>query len=315
MTQQTFLRWAKDKGYRVGFADIGLLDFVKKKLGRRKAEGEFAPGFFEENLDIFHTPDERALPRVKSILIVAVPAPAHILTFESDDKSMETVLPPTYVRYRPLFGQVKDEIRNEVLDGKPGIEILEAPLKSLAVVSGLSLYGRNNITYIAEIGSYYQLAGYVLDYPFEGDLCPAAPAASVERKLALCRTCTACLKSCPTGAIAEDRFLLHAERCYTLHSESPRPFPENMNPPSPDCLIGCMKCQEVCPANKGRLKKVQASVSFTAEETAALVKEGTIRNVRLEKSIQSKIEALGLSERVSLYRRNLRRLIKIRSRR
>ncbi len=310
MTQQTFLRWAKDKGYRVGFADIGLLDFVKKKLERRKAEGEFAPGFFEENLDIFHSPDERALPRLKSILIVAVPAPAHILTFESDGKSVEAILPPTYVRYRPLFKQVRDEIRNEVLDGRPGIEILEAPLKSLAVVSGLSLYGRNNITYIAEIGSYYQLAGYVLDSPVEGDLFPAA----VERKLELCRTCTACLKACPTGAIAEDRFLLHAERCYTLHSESPRPFPVNMNPPSPDCLLGCMKCQEVCPANKGRLKKVQAPVSFTAEETAALVRDGTIRNVRLDKSIESKIETLGLSERVSLYRRNLRRLLKIRSR-
>jgi len=309
MNQDAFIRWAKNRGYRLAFADTAMLGTIQETLERRREGGEFDPAFFEENLDIFEYPGERRSRVSRSVLVVAVPAPVHILTFQVRGETVETILPPTYVRYRPLFEQVKSEIRNEVLGEKDSIELLTVPLKSLAVVSGMAVYGRNNITYIPGFGSYHQLAAYALDIPVEAEIHPDA----LERMLDLCRSCTACLKGCPTGAIAEDRFLLHAEHCYTLHSESLRPFPEGMNPPSPDCLIGCLKCQTVCPANKGRLKRGPAPVSFTAEETTALVAEGEIGGAPLNERIGAKFKTLGVSEGIPLFRRNLRRLLKLRS--
>jgi len=39
------------------------------------------------------------------------------------------------------------------------------PLKTLAVRSGLAKYGRNNITYIDGMGSFYRLVAYYTDIP------------------------------------------------------------------------------------------------------------------------------------------------------
>ena len=74
MKRETFENWAKEKGYRGGFAGLGLLDFVRETLEKRKDDGEFAPGFFEENLDSFAYLEKSSTRRPKSILIVAVPA-------------------------------------------------------------------------------------------------------------------------------------------------------------------------------------------------------------------------------------------------
>ena len=47
------------------------------------------------------------------------------------------------------------------------------------------------------------------------------------RMLPRCEHCRSCARACPTGAIAADRFLLHAERCLVFHNERPGtiPFP------------------------------------------------------------------------------------------
>lgn len=305
---QTITDWAGKKGYRFALAGFDLLDLARETLEKRRAGSEFAAGFYEENLDIFKYPEGASLRRFESILIVAVPAPAYILKFELEGGDVATILPPTYLRYRPLFEQVRKEIQDAVLGGKPGVEILQAPLKSLAVASGLAVYGRNNLTYISGLGSYYQLAGYLLEAPAESP----NPPARLDRSLDLCSACRACVKACPVRAIREDRFLIHAECCYTLLSESSRPIPPGVLPPSPDCLIGCLKCQEVCPANKNMQKRVRAPVSFTAAETEALSNEGEIRDRRLNAVIEAKFKTLGLSESIPIFRRNLRRLIQLR---
>ena len=108
-----------------------------------------------------------------------------------------------------------------------------------------------------------------------------------------------------------DRFLIHAEKCYTLYSESSKPIPPDVEPPSPDCLIGCLRCQEICPANKGLLKKENAEVAFTKDETLTLLEDGDFREEDLGKSIQAKFKVLALTEGVSVFRRNLRFLLKL----
>lgn len=310
MTRRAALiEWAYQRGYRVGLAGISLLEAVREKLAKRREKGEFAPGFFEENLSVFRYLEGVSMPRPESIIVVAVPSPAHILKFELEAGLVETILPPTYVRYRSLFESVRKDLADNVLGRDANVETVQAPLKSLAVCLGLASYGKNNITYIPELGSYFQLAGYVTDIPLK----TTADDIQLERKLGLCASCRVCLKACPTGAITEDRFLIHAERCYTLRSESSQPIPPDVEPPSPDCLIGCLKCQELCPANKGLLKKEVADVSFTKEETLALLEDGDFQDEDIARSIQAKFGALALSESVPIFRRNLRLLLRLKS--
>jgi len=76
---------------------------------------------------------------------------------------------------------------------------------------------------------------------------------------------------------ATDRFLVHIERCLTFHNEHPAdvPFPEWIDPSWHNCLVGCMVCQKVCPANKKVLNWIEPGPIFSEDETKLLVK-GTI---------------------------------------
>ncbi len=309
MISETLIEWARQRGYKVGFAGVSVLETVQEKLTERREKGEFAPGFFEENLGVFRYLERVSIRQPESIVVVAVPRPAHILKFELEAGPVETVLPPTYVRYRGLFESVRQDLEIAAFGRDGHVETVQAPLKSLAVCLGQASYGRNNITYIPEFGSYFQLAGYVTDV----SLGTTAENIQLERKLGSCSSCQACLKACPRGAIAEDRFLIHAEKCYTLCSESANPIPSDAVPPSPDCLIGCLKCQDVCPANKGLLKRENAEVSFTKDETLSLLEDGDFGDGDIAKSIQVKFGTLALSESVPIFRRNLRLLLKLKS--
>jgi len=310
MIQQNVLRWAKERGYKVGFAEISLLEEVRNKLAGRRADGEFAPGFYEENLASFKYLEGSAIGKPGALLLVVVPRPAHVLSFEFEGERIETLLPPTYANYRPFFEEVRRDLINNALGPSVRIETLHAPLKSLAAGMGLVSYGRNNVTYTPEFGSYLQLVGYVLETPVHGatSLSPTA-----EPRLELCTTCRACLKACPMGAITEERFLIHAERCYTLFSESKRPIPEAFRPPSPECLIGCLKCQKVCPLNKGLLRRQRTGITFTTEETDALLRDQDLTDDPIGEAILAKFGTLGLTEDVEVLRRNLRLLCELRS--
>jgi epoxyqueuosine reductase len=300
-------RWAKELGYRVVTGDPRLLNEVGEVLERRKNNGEIDQRFFEENLSLFDgLPDRRIGPR-ETLILVAVPRPAHILTFETETRPIELLLPPTYHSYRPLFEEVRKNLMENVFEKTARLKMIIIPLKSLAVRLGLATYGRNNLTYIPGFGSYYQLVGYIVDkvLPY------SSPAAGrLEIAAEACRRCLACRKACPRRAIGEDRFLLHAEKCYTLDSESSRPFPAGTLSPSPHCIIGCLKCQEVCPMNKNRMIYEKAGVSLSKEETESIL-ESDDRNSFSGSSISSKFAALGLSESTAILLRNFRYLVNV----
>ncbi len=297
-------RWADRRGYRVAFAPAAVLAEVDGRLGRLRAAGAFAPGFAEDYLAGFASPVVDSAREAGCVVVVAVPRPAWVVGFDAEGGALEAVMPPTYVEYRRLFEEIRVEIR-EALGGTSRVETLTVPLKSLAAAVGLASYGRNNLAYVSPYGSYVQLVAYLVDLP----AVDPAPELEFERLLERCATCRACVKACPTGAIDGDRFLLHADRCYTLASELAGPLPEGIRPPSPECLIGCLKCQEVCPANRGLLERRPAAVSFTREETDALTGPDDIGPDPLLGAVTAKFASLALTEDVVVLRRNLRQLI------
>ena len=303
--------WAERRGYRVAAGGLAVLDDIRNTLHRRRERGEIEPAFFRENLASFTYLQNISLENPRSVILVAVPQPAHILSFRYREKDIETILPQTYVRYRRTYDDVRDDLRQALSGTGYRLELLNAPLKSLGASLGILSYGRNNIGYIEGLGSFVQLIGLVSDLPAEEE---SRFRPLEEALMAKCRKCRACATACPTGAIGPDRFLLRAEKCYTLFSESKNPIPEDIKAPSPQCLIGCLKCQEVCPENKGRLRYEKAAVAFSAEETDIFLKQdkGANQNEATDCAadmILPKFRELGLSENLSLYARNLKRLL------
>jgi epoxyqueuosine reductase len=299
-------RWADRRGYRVAFAPAAVLVDVDERLRRLRAAGAFAPGFAEAYLAGFAGPAAGQGRESGSVVVVAVPRPAWVVRFEIEEGAVEAVVPPTYVEYRQLFEQVRAEIC-EALGGTSHVETLKVPLKSLAAAVGLVSYGRNNVAYVSPYGSYVQLVAYLVDLPTD----EPAPELEFERLLDRCASCRACVKACPTGAIDGNRFLLHADRCYTLASEVPEPLPEEARPPSPECLIGCLKCQEVCPANRGLLERRAAAASFTREETDALIGDDEIGQAGMLDAACEKFASLAMTDDVSVLRRNLRQVVEL----
>lgn len=300
--------WAQNRGYHVAAGDVSLLEKVRHSLKRRRDMGEIEADFFQNYLDNFTYLEACSLKNLKSVLVVAIPRPAHILPFSIEGKTVETILPPTYVRYRKIFAEVRGDLEKAVSGNKCHLEILNAPLKALANELGLLSYGRNNIGYIDGLGSYFQLVGLVADKRIENTINPRGPA---QLLLPRCQDCRVCVMACPMGAIDSGRILIHAEKCYTLFSEAMEPIPEDLKAPSSKCLIGCLRCQQVCPENRGLLRFEKAAVSFTPEETEAFLGFNR-RSSRVLKRAREKLLKLELTENYPVFARNLKRMLKLR---
>jgi epoxyqueuosine reductase len=110
---------------------------------------------------------------------------------------------------------------------------------------------------------------------------------------------------CPSGAITEERFLLRAERCIVFHNEQPGevPFPAWMDASWHNCLVGCMLCQSICPADKDFLGWVEDGAEFSPGETARLVAGASLDELPAE--TVRKLEEHDLVDLLDVLPRNL----------
>jgi epoxyqueuosine reductase len=139
------------------------------------------------------------------------------------------------------------------------------------------------------------------DLPCEDD--PWREPQALER----CAACVGCLRHCPTGAIADDRFLLRAERCLTYHNEAADEFPNWIDPSWHHCLIGCMRCQSVCPENAAVRDWCEDRATFSEQETALLVQCAPLE--RLPAETAAKLRSLEINEDYVPLCRNLSMLV------
>jgi epoxyqueuosine reductase len=303
--KHAILDWAQSRGYEIGWIEAAAAGEVLAEIDTRRREGGFDQAFAHENLSF--DAGQSARPAPWKILVVVMPRPAHVTRFLLGGRAIEAVLPPTYERYRPTFDDVRNELAGSALRGS-GVETANVPLKLLSARLGLVRYGRNNLTYSPAAGSYLQLLGYLTDadLPEEARRDLQAPALMDE-----CAGCGVCEALCPTSAIGNDRVLLHVERCLTLANETAGPWPSWVPEGAHNCLIGCLACQRVCPANAD-LPIVDSGVTFTEEETGALL-AGDERNRLAWIGIRRKLEILGQPYREAVVGRNLKALLRARS--
>ncbi len=297
-------RWARQRGYQVAWGAPTALKAARDDVLFRRRSGEFDAAFFEANLASFAADDTPSWEGPATVVVVAMPRPAHSVAFTIGGRSVESVFPPTYVRYQPLFEEVRQDLQQHGLPGAR-VERVRVPLKPLAARLGLVRYGRNNVTYATGPGSYFQLFGYLTDaaLPLPAGWRPREPELLPE-----CEGCLVCTAACPTGAIGADRVLLHGERCLTFINESPGAWPRWIPPSAHNCLLGCLLCQRLCPANHD-LPLERTGVVFTAEETNALLGADGKHEGSAWDGIRAKLEQLGQPNQELVLARNLRALL------
>jgi epoxyqueuosine reductase len=114
-----------------------------------------------------------------------------------------------------------------------------------------------------------------------------------------------------TGAIDDDRVLLHGERCLTVLNENPGEWPAWLPPSAHNCIIGCLLCQRPCPANP-ELQVEGTGIVFTAAETDALLVSDDAHEGPAWDGIRAKLEQIGQPYDEPVIGRNFRALLEAR---
>jgi epoxyqueuosine reductase len=288
----------RKRGYQARAVPIQHLPALQDDIKERYRQGLFDNEFYETRLAWFNFAPPKDFA-AGSLIVVAVPRPQTQATFKWKGESYPLIVPPTYTSYDEIT-KATAALLSELLERKGYRTAGTAlPLKLLAVRSGLSQYGRNNITYVPRMGSFLQLVAVYSDLPCRNDTWQEVA------MMKACEKCHLCREACPSGAISSDRFLLRAERCIVYRNEMPGnvPFPDWMKSSWHNCLIGCMLCQRACPMDRKFLNWVEDRQEFSEEETTLILERTKLDE--LPEITVTKLKNLSLAEDIDRLPRNL----------
>jgi epoxyqueuosine reductase len=100
--------------------------------------------------------------------------------------------------------------------------------------------------------------------------------------------------------------MIDALRCLTYVNEHEGPWPEWLSAGAHHCLVGCMRCQEVCPANEHYSRREELVAEFDPEETAIILRD--LPAEELPAVLWTKLGLLDLEGYSTVLGRNLRAL-------
>jgi len=287
--------------YKAGIVPFKRLEELRREIENWHEKGYINKALYKSYLSGFTFSKSGNTFNPESVITVAIPQPQYRLYFTIKNKRFPVIIPPTYVNSYKIIQEVND-LLNRFLSGTGFmVETAILPEKLLAVHSGLSKYGKNNISYIEGLGSFYQLESFFSNVPCNDNKWYE------ERELRECLDCKICLKNCPTGAITASRFLLRAEKCLTFWNEGDEEFPAWINSESHNCLIGCLRCQIVCPYNRSVTSWIEDIGEFSSEETEKLL--SGLQPDNLPQSIIEKMNLIDFNRHLYRIPRNLRALI------
>ncbi|UCF64418.1 MAG: 4Fe-4S binding protein [bacterium] len=289
----------RSAGYKIEIVSIHRLRDLRSEMGTLISNNDISKEFCDEKLSDFCFQIPEVLPAAKSIIITAIPQLKVTVEFSLNGVKIPVVIPPTYSS--ETDGEFFEII--SAFLAQHGYSVCNAflPAKALAVHAGLAFYGRNNIAYTNDWGSYFKLKAFYTDMPCFSDNWQEFSVAD------RCKKCKSCINHCPTQAISQDRFLIKHERCLTYLNESINDFPEWVDPNWHHCLIGCMVCQDVCPLNQDLKDQSKAGCEFTEAETRQILR--SLAKDKLSGNIVTKLKRLDIFDEYIAIQRNLKAVI------
>jgi len=279
----------KQFGYKAKTVSIKHLPEVQDSVGKLVRQGMISERL--HSIWHFYLQTNKNLPEANTIIVVAMPQPITRIWFKWQGSTYLADIPPDYFARAEYESRAEEALKSALEAAGYKIARAHLALKTLAVRSGLATYGRNNITYIPGMGSLYSLVAFYTDCPCEQDNWQDS------KVMVDCENCSLCRESCPTGSIPVDRFLIHAEKClgFLNEMEPDIPYWVQLQPDWHNGLIGCMRCQFVCPVNKPYLNNIVPGPSLSEDET------GLVMNKTPWEKLSSKTrQKLGISEGIYL---------------
>jgi epoxyqueuosine reductase len=285
-------------GFRCRLAPVGVAEELGLTIDGLRDEGSLAESLYEEWEDLFHFTPPPEVPAPRTLIAVAWPSPAVKVRFQMDTGPLEAVIPPTYIS---SAGRERCLATMRSVLGPLGHVVARAriPVKLLAVRSGLARYGRNNLAYVRGMGTFARLDAFCTD----ADLEAVKYETKGSLRLSACPPCRNCHHVCPTGCIPYDGQVIEATRCLTYLNENEDAWPEWLDPRAHNSLVGCMRCQEMCPADRYYLRTEPVVAEFDEQETAIILEN--LPPERLPGPVLRKLKDLDMEEYSPILGRNL----------
>ena len=239
----------KSEALSVGFLSCGIskAEFLSEEA--TKLESWLKSGFNGEMSYMERNFDKRLDPRLlvpgcKSVISLLF----NYYTKKKPKKDHEPKI-SSYAYGKDYHLVVKDKLRelllrikNLVGDVNGRVFVDSAPImdRVWAKKSGLGWIGKNTNLISKKTGSFFFIAELILDLELEYD----------HPTTDHCGSCTACIDSCPTNALATP-YQIDATKCISyatieLKNNIPDSFKDNMR----GWIFGCDICQDVCPWNR-----------------------------------------------------------------
>ena len=246
------------EGFRAALIPFSCIEEITRAYNEY-VENENSPFLIKEWFHSGQPPDLPFTPL--SFLVIAFQSPGGEMSLICDGKEIALPIPPTYLD-GSTTRRLNDVLANAVKDRQLA-EVKAISLKMLSVLSGLGKYGRNALCYLDGYGSFCNFAAYYTDIP-----CDNEP-----HELALmddCESCGLCIANCPNNALGGP-LKVDAPRCLTLWNEHDGPMPDWLTPDVHHTVVGCMRCQEICPVNKAAPKIRKEALKLSGTETTTLM--------------------------------------------
>ena len=289
--------------YRVAPADLAAQ--LERRLSELLEWGALSASLYEAYSSSLEWDAPADLPVARSLVVIAGRAPCYLVVFHSGGRELTAIIPPTYLGscFRASCRRMLEEV---LVPAGFGVERPTLPVKLLAVRTGLGEYGRNDLCYVPGMGSFARLEAFITD----ADLVDGNSAVALDSgvraahvRMGSCSTCSSCHWACPTRCIPSDATLINAERCLTYLNENEGPWPDWLGRGSHNSLLGCMRCQEICPVNRPYLADPEIVAEFDDAETDVILQN--LRQDLLPDAIRVKLAALDLDDYSTVLGRNL----------